>query len=464
LLNESKAHNLVIQLGRDHPSQEQLENNKDILRDSHAIRWSHTSLAITSEKLFKEEYSNCNGYIEALGQFILSPGHRLLVEKEIQHMFKHKHSSMEVMLNDKMDYCRYQIGIGDMVVPYGPVDKQKSSLPLLKISSFLAIFTETLMKFRFGERGPCKDIVYITANLTVPVPKIVLESICKKTGAEHFHPLTKVLYQIRNRLCYLGVMKDELKLTETGPRQGLLDIQRLKNIPYVIPVSLQRMIEYLYQNFAVLIGDPYTFDLVLDLYDTLSTLHAILTKHITVIGEPELEEDKKQRLPYLDEGRVAQLSAIVDAIHNTLIHRIAKAHKETNYREMEIDFRGGLNQILLAADAPIKCGLGLIRKLVRGIDNERQEQDRIEERDRVGGLTLISSMPGVRINNLNFGVTVEAQLAYFEADVPHVLHPPSYCDNLHELFHLIFDILWNRGKFEEVRSELKRLMKKDFNE
>jgi hypothetical protein len=449
LLNESKAHSLVFQLGRDHKHQEQPENNIHPLRDNHAIRWSHTSLAITSEKLLKKEYSNCKGYIEALGQFILSPGHRLVVEREIRSIFKP--DKIELGLNNKEGYCRYQIGIGDMIIPYGPINQKENVLPLLKVESFLTVFKRALNKFKFSRKSFYRDVVHITVYPTVPVPRIVLgEPRCKNMGVKHFHPLTKVLYQIRDRLCHFSAKKDELDLAKTDPRQGLLDIQKLKGIPYGIPVSLQRMVEYLYQNFAILIGDPYTFDLVLDLYDAFSTLHAILTRHIVE------ESNRGQKLHYLDEGRVAQLSAIVDAIHNALLHRIAKARKETNYREMEIDFRGGLNQILLAADSPIKCGLGLIRRLFY--------EDK--ERDRVGGSTLISSLPGARINNLNFGIGAEAQLVYFEADVPHVLHPASYCDNLHEIFHLIFDILWSQRKFQREKDfkEVLPVIKKRVSE
>lgn len=449
LSRNKDAHNLIIRLAREQNIQWQNKSDRDILRETHAIRWTYTSLAVASEKFFKGEYSKCNGYIEALGQFKLSPGHRLQVQRDID-VFKQSQSHMKVLANNSISFDRYQVGRGDYIIPYGPAGESVNPFPVLHIQSFFEIFTNALKKFRLSAKKQYRDVVDIASYLTVPVPQAVLEDkICGSTKVDHVHPLTVILCQIQSRLCYLTDKKAELELKVTGPRQGLLDIRKLKDIPrlYGIPISLRRRVEFLYQSFAILIGDPHTFDLVLDLYDTFLTLHAILTKHLKAIRAKEVEEYGGPQVHYLDEGRIAQLSSLIDAIHNALMHRIAKSsYQDINYREMEIDFRGGLNQILMAADSPVKCGLGLARKLLSNSEDNA--------RDRMGGLTLINSMPGARINNLNFGTEIKARLAYFEADVPHVLHPASYCDNLHESFHIIFDILWKKGTFKKAISQL----------
>ena len=42
-------------------------------------------------------------------------------------------------------------------------------------------------------------------------------------------------------------------------------------------------------------------------------------------------------------------------------------------------------------------------------------------------------------------ISIQHVEAYFELDVPHVFHVAGYCDNLHETFHLIFDVFCNLG-------------------
>jgi hypothetical protein len=111
-----------------------------------------------------------------------------------------------------------------------------------------------------------------------------------------------------------------------------------------------------------------------------------------------------------------------------------RAYPETQAREMGVDFRGGINQILAAANAPILCSLGLLRRyaLAKGEP---------QRRDRVGGLIRVGLAPGIKCCSLNLGIEAEAQLAYFEVDVPHVLHVASYSDSLHEAAHLMFGVL-----------------------
>jgi hypothetical protein len=82
-------------------------------------------------------------------------------------------------------------------------------------------------------------------------------------------------------------------------------------------------------------------------------------------------------------------------------------------------------------------------------------EDRENERDIVGAVTSVSFRPGARYYSLEFGTERDAQLAFFEVDVPHVLHVTSYCDYLHEAFHLIFNRL---SSTEEDYRELDDVM------
>lgn len=45
-------------------------------------------------------------------------------------------------------------------------------------------------------------------------------------------------------------------------------------------------------------------------------------------------------------------------------HDITGVHREPPDRAMAADFRGDLNQIILAADVPVKCGTGLLQRFL----------------------------------------------------------------------------------------------------
>ncbi len=201
------------------------------------------------------------------------------------------------------------------------------------------------------------------------------------------------------------------------------------------------MIENIYQDFAVLIGDPFLFDAVLDLYDTFATLHKLLTEDLPAVRKEEPTNSDIDRLGYLDEDRVRQLSMLVEAVDNALQHRVAKSYPEVQIREIATDFRGGLNQILLAADAPVKCGLGLVRIFGMMGSCGTDTENRRRRRDTVGCVTRVGFMPGAKCYSLVFGAENRAKLAYFEVDIAHVLHIASHCDSLHESFHVVFDVL-----------------------
>ncbi|MCX5638682.1 MAG: hypothetical protein NTX52_13480, partial [Planctomycetota bacterium] len=455
VLKYCKAHRSVIYLNRK-LRKEQLSADVDLLREMHVFQWTHTSLAVSPNAFSDPAHSNCNGFVEALSKFQIAPGHRSAMEEgagivsETPPKEGPKVASKD--LGD-IEYHRFHAGIEDVVLVHGAITAKKP-LPLVPLKEVLSTVRQFIHTFGYkrGHKDPGRDVVDMATALIVPVPKIServfgneVDLICGKVGGEHFSPLANLLPMVQQRLCYCDEMSEEERKV-LGSQSGRLDLSKLKEMPrkYGIPVSLRRTIEYLYQDFAILIADPFLFDAVLDLYDIFATLHTLLTEHLPSALRAEIEPSDGDSLGYLDEGRVEQLSMLVDAIHDALMHRVLKAYPEAPVRDMAIDFRGGLNQILLAADAPVKCGLGLLRKYALG-------KGKGSPRNIVGGITRISFMPGARCRSFLFGTEDKAQLACFEADVAHVLHVDNYCDNLHESFHLIFNALRHkRGSHSEL--------------
>ena len=183
----------------------------------------------------------------------------------------------------------------------------------------------------------------------------------------------------------------------------------LKKIPrqYGLPVSLRRTIEHLYQVFAATLGDPFLFDSVLDLYDAFATFHAILVKYLPELRRQETGRGPKEELGALDQGRVEQLAHFVDALQNALSHRIQKAYPEPHIRETGIDFRAGLNQTILASDAVLTSGVGLLRR------HAWQNDEKNTRTARTGAVAHISPLPGVGCYPLELGTEKDAILAFF---------------------------------------------------
>lgn len=444
LLEQCKAHGSIIRLNRN-LREEPVSNDINLLRALHVFRWTHSSLSIAPDAFFGNGHSNCNGYVEALLGIQISPGHRCKAEQEIENTLEKYSEKPAGKSTNNLEYHRAQIGVDDLLLPHPSVQGERQ-FPLVRLDSVISTVAENLHKFGFKrtKKDHGRDVIDALTTLIIPVPIVVenvsgtqVDFIFGEMEKTHFPPLAELLPLIQRRLCYAGELSSDEK--KNLPHPGRLDLIRLKEIParYGIPISLRRTIENLYQNFSIVMADPFLFDTVLDLYDTFATLHDMLTNYLPAERGRELGRNEGD-LGTLDEGRVEQLSSLAGAIQNALMHRILKIHPEASIRDMAVDFRGGLNQILLAADAPVKCGLGLLRKYAMRVDKAGYS--------RVGGITRVGFMPGARCHCLTFGTESEAQLAYFEVDVPHILHVDSYCENLHESFHLSFNALRRKNK------------------
>ena len=131
-------------------------------------------------------------------------------------------------------------------------------------------------------------------------------------------------------------------------------------------------------------------------------------------------------------------------MQDALVHRTTKSYPDVSFWDMAREFRGGLNQLVLAADAPTKCGLGIARLYATpdGVLNSSI--------GRLGALAKIGPIPGVSCHSLNFGTEDKARLAFFTIDVAHVAHVASYYDFVHEGCHLVFHAMAEAAPTERL--------------
>jgi len=451
LFNKSKLHKSVIKLGRKYRGKKEVLVEKEIC-DNHVFRRTLTSLSFSPRLFFEEMEENCSGYVNAYSEYQISPGHRLNVESTISERFDSCEPKFRKDYVGGLPYHVYHIGTKDLIIPLELAENNEkvSLVPLEKIikidSDIFATFNKTLIN------GHGRDLVKMGTELSIPVPKLDGKKNKKK---RHFSPLNDLLFQLQHRLFYVDEKEKifDIDTTCRGKETGKMKISELKKIPkrYGVPVSLRRTMELMFSNYASLISNPNLFDSVIDLYDSFATLHVILTEYLP---KERKNAAKKENTNFrlINHNKVERLSELVEGMHNALRMRVFKTIPEDKGMDLEVAFKGSLNQLIHAADVPVKCGLGLVRRYGLNLGS-------VERRDRVGGFTSIGFVPGAKCHSLNLGVEDKAKLAHYEVDVPHALHVASYLDNLHESFHIIYETIRSRegseicDTDEEVMSE-----------
>ena len=437
-----------------------LKERPDSIGKNHVFIYSNSTLAIAPKQFILPNGLKDAGYVDVNTEIQISPGHQFLIERDI---IKGVDCEENISFNNNNkfpDYHPYYFGVTDYLFNYkckrnNTPNKKKNSSNLIRINNVFDTLKNNLV--RFGSIGkhcinPYKneyehgrDIIDIITNFIIPVPFILdiqgNDIIFKKIDSKHISLLSEALQKIRNNLFYPE--KDKENKNYKKDTYGKLDIDKLHRIPmqYGLPPSLRRSIEYLFQNYATYFADPYCYNSILDLYDAFTALHILLTDKLPRRIFSENKSSKPNSLSYIDDNRVEQLSIIVNALYDSLSHRIIKSYPRTHCKETGIDFRGGLIQLLFASDAPIKASLELLKSILKNNNNNQDVY--------VGGLIKIGFLPGARYEYADFDIKNEIKIATFELDVPHVLHPTSYIDNLHEVAHLMFDTIDITNIFNE---------------
>jgi hypothetical protein len=452
LLGRSKIHRRIAAFnhsdGRDEIPGDEL---RSVIRDHHVLRWTYSSVAVipgsalgNPRRLYCDG-RKCRGQVRADTKVRIPPGHQKRANRISD-------ATREVAVNPRAQtgesetaYSELLIGLYDASFEHHVSSLAQRGDPLLSIGAVVDNLERTLEELSGGKdrrvSHMCRDAVDLETEISVPVPLLKdAEGRCltyTATDTPHTSPLEELLPLVRDRLFYRGSTEAKA-LRKTGKANGYcrpngLDLKRLMDAQrdLGIPVSLRREIECLFQNYAIYLADPFSFDVVLDLYDGFATLHAILVEHLrrVPLGRFESTEPEGRRL--LDEARVRCIAEFVDALHDALVHRTLRMFPNAQNLDMAVDIRGGVNQILHATDTTLKCGLGVLRRFSSPAQKARG-------RDTVGCVIRLGKTPGARCCIAKLGVERWGRLAFFDMDTPHILHVASQADYLHEAFHLVF--------------------------
>ncbi len=435
-LQHSQLNQWIMELGAGVDAKSYMKH----LSGLHVFHWTQSSVG-TSVSALQEGGKNCNGFVEVATDYQVLPGHREEWEQQAVTV-----RASECALNEETrGYHGFQVGkydafaahavdprreVADADVPPGTQLASEARLPLVSTADFLQTLRHNFE--RFGQANRDAIVLGMENMLMAPVPDTAGKRLTTdRLGTfPHSAPLADLLPRLAARLFGLAHTKDM-------PRDcGRLSLRELKKglRESGIPLSVGRTILYLYDYCFNAIGNPASFDVILDLYDTFATFHAVLSEHLP----PVTESRQKQigaSVPTLDDDRVRQVSDMVGAMQSALLHRTSKAYPDISFWDMAQDSRGGLNQVVLAADAPMKCALAIVRLFT----GSRKFEER--RREHVGVLAQINTRPGAECHSLRLGTERNARLAYFNVDVPHLVHVASYYDFFHDGAHLAYNAL-----------------------
>lgn len=433
-----------------------------LLRDNHVFCSTYTTLGVSHAAFLNSEHANCNGLVDAYMHADIEPGHHGSTDEHFLKAFEKSCTEAEapkgtVALGNIDQFHRFLVGRHDRTKVCS-VDAQKEQLVGLPTGIFLSLVKDVLDTFgRRQEKGDHgRDLLDISTSLNIPIPRLIAspktsarDLILGKIGREHT-PLSPLLDHMGCRL--FGRSSDTCKSKNSPPvARGRLDIHILQDKLRQIgaPYSIRRTILYLFQVFANCLADPFLFDGVLDLYDTFVALHSLIAGDLA--REHELLDTEDEKRTFFDEKKVDELSSLVETLQNALMHRVHMALPDAEMRDMAVDFRGGLNQLVAAADVPIKCGLGLVRWVM-----EKYQPDDYGTRDsrqadsgslkyQVAAVARITFDPRPTCHRLELGQLQHMRLADLQMNVTHLLDPANFMDFLHEALHLIFDYLCVQG-------------------
>jgi len=353
-------------------------------------------------------------------------------------------------------YHWYLVGL------YDAVHRTLAGLPHASETAEVFEFVELIKEMRgcrvaeeFGGRAewPIQDLC---TELHVPCPLLDENDYVRALeGVEDDRPPAGSHFDLRPILSEMG----KCLLQE---RSGDLSIVKLRESirRLRLPSPLSSAIFYLYADFAKSLADAYVFDQVLDLYDIFRAVHGLFCRELPKSLEARLKRaggDSVLRewacLSMLTTSDIREITDLIELIENSLEHRTRIGFREIERWQPAIDYKGGLNKLIHAADAPMLCGLGLLKR----VESIHSQRDRSAPKDagpvvgleeiaaKIGGATEVSynARAGSRRYDIAGG---DVSLASLSINQGHLTRPSTLTAHFHEAGHLIFDLVRSSQK------------------
>jgi hypothetical protein len=282
----------------------------------------------------------------------------------------------------------------------------------------------------------------LSTSLVIPFPRVQLpEYRVGMTGIdETVHaPLQLALRELRIRLCRdfdsgQPTTPSYANRDEAAALVFSMDLLESQLRKLGVPHPLRRTVVFLFHDFVAALGDASSFHLVADLYDIFVVLYSLLTKTLPSV-QADLTDENSRRL-FFTRYCIDDLSELARALQSAMAHRIASTRFHDDVRCADVVFRGGLTKLMSVVDVPLKCGLGIIRRIHR--DAGLQEVGYGD----VGGVAFLSARYRMVLRHIDFGLAVAAsenvpRAVQVEMNVSQLFATSLFVDVLHEVAHAI---------------------------
>jgi hypothetical protein len=228
------------------------------------------------------------------------------------------------------------------------------------------------------------------------------------------------------------------------PKEGIDLRDALRRIG--CPSSLQYSIVYLFEEFLACIDDPPRCVAVLDLYECFAALNRLIRTDWPTYFDGFEDDPLRRRREQARLFEKNQLPSFIDALQNSFSLRLQRGIPQHERRDTAFNFRGGVSKFLVAMDVPLKCSLGLFRRMF-GFAADKLDSPDFKQRFagvtsvRIGQQTTAQfwcfskkDLPALPPDPLELPI----HLATFNLDLLHLYRPDSILDFLHEISHLYF--------------------------
>jgi hypothetical protein len=458
--------------------------------NSHVLRWSRSTIAFTATFLKAKPpsdpdskalpaWSAINGWCEPTVAVNHPPGHQHDLEallKDVgeciaaadQQQQDHRHCSVPAAESFRLHVA----GTTDYYAPLAECFRSlqareshviHSNRGLLPTKAFIEAWVNLPDKMRDrATRRPAggRDMSGWSTTMAIPVPVIPLEGeagdIFHRTVADTHRALIKTVLETLRKATFLtentrSVNTGRTYTLESKPTWPICLSELATKIRLAgVPFETRRTLTVLFENFASILGSPLSFDIVLDLYDVIVTLYQMLVD----LPPGWTQEDARgldhpsgftRRMP---DTVVDGLTALIEAIDSALELRQRRLYPESRIRDWALDFRSNILQIILSAEAALKCAAGIHRKFVLN------SEDVVADFGVVHQVTFASN---ITVQRNAFGEPKAPEpgeppsfqagtypvpgrrLAHLRSGVAHLTQLTGYSDLFHELAHVIFD-------------------------
>jgi len=209
-----------------------------------------------------------------------------------------------------------------------------------------------------------------------------------------------------------------------------------------IPTPLSTTITFLFLDYANCLSDGFLFDHTLDLHDVFTAVYGLIARRLPEKMREQVKSAYDART-FIDAADLDHLVELIDLLKNALSNRVQVAFREAERWGITLDVRGGsFNRLLNAADVPLKCGLGLLWRVVRGdTDLPTPWDDADEIKHRIGGASRITYDSRSYSHHLDLGYNNDYFVTSVDLNLMHLTRPRHLLVHLHETAHLISHFL-----------------------